>query len=124
PTDGGGSDGAIVTPVTPNSVTCGAMSCMTMINGVCCPGMNLMCSNFMCMTGDTFACDGPEDCAAKPCCFDGTTASCATGGNCKGTDTVICHSAADCPMAAPFCCPNVTLPAPSFTFGTCDKTAC
>lgn len=100
-------------------IACGAATCDRARSELCCatyaPGSVPSCTA-SCVRGDSFMCDGPEDCAGSPCCAaienSGTHAVCRPACT-AGRDLLLCHADADCagsPGGASRCCPvNPTL---------------
>ncbi|MFO0674749.1 MAG: hypothetical protein U0235_34895 [Polyangiaceae bacterium] len=75
-----------------------------------CAGTSPSCTA-SCPRGDSFACDGPEDCAGARCCAavqnSGTHAVCRAACI-RGSDLQLCHSDAECtdaPGGPARCCP-------------------
>jgi hypothetical protein len=102
PSDGGTSDGG------GDGVVCGAVTCAG-ATPICCQTMGggaSSCSNDVSCNGRVpVSCDAPGDCASgSACCATDDHVACGHGG-CSATEITVCSGAADCPLAAPSCCP-------------------
>jgi hypothetical protein len=118
--DGGALDMAGVDAAAGDGVRCGAATCAG-ATPICCraaPGSAAECSADVTCSGRVpVSCDGPNDCAlGAACCASGDRVSCV-GGGCGG-DHLVCGAAADCPPAAPNCCPL------RFGLKACTATPC
>ncbi len=96
-----------------DEVPCGAMSCSTMGGHVCCeaPGA-YTCATEPCPSSTFFvlACDGPEDCAGRLCCYDPSMSAIRCAATCGNNDYRICHDKADCNPGE--CCLQLEASAP------------
>lgn len=95
----------------PSGLACGAPGCDVGTEVCCIPtGMTdtRTCAAGSCAANHyTRACDGPEDCGTGVCCGGDNlwTAGCVPSTGCAPLEQY-CHSAADCGVAAPYCCPG------------------
>jgi hypothetical protein len=99
------SEPVTVTPVTPNSITCGTQSCdLASIPGCCDdPASPASCTSACAVS--LYRCDGSEDCGGNACCGDVATggSACAATTTCGAPQEVYCHANTDCPSAKPMC---------------------
>lgn len=117
--DGGMIDapsGSIDAPTsTAVGPACGGTTCTNTAED-CCIGQAEVCKPAGTCPSQGFACDGPEDCASGKCCYGngGNGGSeCSTATNCQ----IACHGDANCPAAAPKCCPKMFTP---IGYGVCQ----
>ena len=82
-------------------VFCGNMICTAPASECCATTATLTCiPPAQLCNGNSYDCDGPEDCkSTQTCCGGGTGSTCndLNGGGCSGGRAPLCHTLDDCP---------------------------